>query len=68
MYCKCLHCSKNVVFWDVTPCGCCIIPEDGILHSYRRESHKSYIQIAFLIIIILVLVSYLYKWLHNYSL
>jgi hypothetical protein len=21
---------------------CCYIPEDGILHSHRRENHKSY--------------------------
>jgi hypothetical protein len=33
---------KNGVFWDVTPCGSCNIPEDTILHSYRRENLKSY--------------------------
>jgi hypothetical protein len=34
---------KNGVFWDVTPCGSCKnIPEDTILHSYRRENLQSY--------------------------
>jgi hypothetical protein len=37
---------KNGVFWDVTPCGACKnrrnIPEDAIVHSYRRENLKSY--------------------------
>jgi hypothetical protein len=47
---------KNTVFWDVTPCRSCVnrrfggtctrstrrhIPEDGILHSRRRENLKS---------------------------
>jgi hypothetical protein len=31
---------KNAVFWDVTPCGWRHIPEDGILHSHRRENIK----------------------------
>jgi hypothetical protein len=38
--------SKNAVFWDVAPCRSCMngrrIPENGILHSHRRENLKSY--------------------------
>jgi hypothetical protein len=41
--------SMNAVFWDVTPSGACKnrttrrhIPEDGIIHSHRRENLKSY--------------------------
>jgi hypothetical protein len=41
--------TKNGVFWDVMPCGSCAtratwhkIPEDTILHGYRRENLKSY--------------------------
>jgi hypothetical protein len=40
---------KNAVFWDVAPCRSCVnarstrrhIPEDGIVHSHRRENLKS---------------------------
>jgi hypothetical protein len=35
---------KNGVFWDVTLCGSCNIPESTILHSHRRENLKSYIE------------------------
>jgi hypothetical protein len=31
---------KNAVIWDVRP------PEDGILHSHRRENLKSYIALT----------------------
>jgi hypothetical protein len=31
---------KNPVFWDVTPCGSCNIPEEGNLLSHRRENLK----------------------------
>jgi hypothetical protein len=38
--------TQNAVFCDVTPCGCCNIPEDGILHTYRRKTLKSCIALA----------------------
>jgi hypothetical protein len=48
--------KKNGIFWDVMPCGSCKnlltratwhnIPEDGILHSHRREKLKSYIPLT----------------------
>jgi hypothetical protein len=41
---------KNAVLWDVALCACeeprdtrSHKPEDGILHSHRRENPKSYI-------------------------
>jgi hypothetical protein len=37
---------KNAVFWDVMPCGSGNIPVDGILHSHRRETPKSYIALT----------------------